>query len=103
MPEGADYNMFTGSMESEEPGTITEVHAATVKALRSLELPISYDKKDNLVAVVQTFTAEGDSIRITLSYRTVDMTMLEFTSEDGIDKYKLSGLLEEIRKNMSVI
>lgn len=103
VPEGADYNMITGSLVSEEAGTITEIHTATLKALEDLELPISYNKKDNLVAVLQTFTAEGQSVRITISFRTVDVSEITFMSEDRIDKYKLSGLLEEIRKNMSLI
>ncbi|WP_461210347.1 DUF3568 family protein [Desulfocurvus sp. DL9XJH121] len=103
VPEGADYSFFTGSLVSEESGTITEIHDATLKALESLELPVSYDKKDNLVAVLQTFTSEGESVRITISFRTVDVSEIRFFSEDRIDKYKLSGLLEEIRKNMSFI
>lgn len=103
VPEGADYNMFTGSMSSEEAGTITEIHAATLKALDNLELPVSFNKKDNLVAVLQTFTSEGESVRITIHYRMVDVSEIVFFSEDRIDKYKLSGLLEEIRKNMSLI
>lgn len=103
VPEGADYNMVTGTLVSEEAGTITEIHAATLKALHNLELPVSFNKKDNLVAVLQTFTAEGESVRITISYRTLDVSEVRFFSEDHIDKYKLSGLLEEIRKNMSII
>lgn len=103
VPEGASYGIFTGSMTSEEPGTITEIHGATLKALENLELPVSYNKKDNLVAVVQTFTAEGDSIRITISFILPDVSEMTFTSEDGIDKYKLSGLLEEIRNNMNLL
>lgn len=103
VPEGADYSMFTGTMISEEPGTITEIHGATLKALDVLELPVSYNKKDNLVAVLQTFTAEGESIRITISYILPDVSEISFTSEDRIDKYKLSGLLDEIRKNMSLL
>lgn len=102
-PEGATLNPITGSVVSEEAGTITEIHAATIKALESLELPVSYDKKDNLVAVMQTYTAEGDSIRITISYRTVDVSELKLFSEDSVDAYKLSGLLNEIRNQMSLI
>ena len=103
VPEGADYNLISGAMVSEEAGTITEIHAATLKALDNLELPVSFNKKDNLVAVLQTFTAEGESVRITIHYRTLDVSEIVFFSEDHVDKYKLSGLLEEIRKNMSLI
>ncbi len=103
VPEGASYGTFSGFMTSEEPGTITEIHGATLKALESLELPVSYDKKDNLVAVVQTFTSEGQSIRIVISYILPDVSEVSFTSDDRIGKYKLSGLLEEIRKNMSLL
>jgi len=103
VPEGAEYGMFSGTMSSEEPGTITEIHGATLKALENLELPVSYDKKDNLVAVVQTFTAEGQSIRITISYMFGDVSELSFTSDDRIDKYKLAGLLDEIRKSMTLL
>ncbi|BBD08397.1 DUF3568 family protein [Desulfovibrio ferrophilus] len=101
--EGASSNIITGTVVSEEAGTITEIHAATLKALESLELPISYDKKDNLVAVLQTFTAEGDTIRITISYRTLDVSELRLFSEDKIDSFKMAGLLDEIRNQMSLI
>ena len=103
VPEGAEYNMFTSDMSSEEVGTITEVHDATLKALKNLELPISYDKKDNLVALVQTFTSTGESIKILIEYRNVDVTLLTLSSPDDVDEYKMTGLLEEIRRNMSII
>jgi hypothetical protein len=103
VPEGADYSYFMDLMVSQETGTITELHDATLKALKSLELPVSYDKKDNLVAVVQTFTAEGQSVKILIEYRSLDVTQLTLSSPDDVDQYKLSGLLEEIRRNMSVI
>lgn len=102
-PEGASRNLITGSMSAEEPGTITEIHTATLKALTALELPVSFDKKDNLVAVLQTFTAEGETIRITISFRTVDVSELRLFSEDKVDSYKLTGLMEEIRSQMSQI
>jgi len=102
-PEGASLNMITGTMVSEEAGTITEIHAATLKALQALELPVSFDKKDNLVAVLQTFTAEGQTIRITISYRTVDVSELRLFSEDSVDDYKMAGLMDEIRNQMSLI
>ncbi len=103
VPEGADYSYFTDSMISEELGTITELHDATLKALESLELPISYDKKDNLVALVQTFTSTGQSIKILIEYRNVDVTQVTLSSPDDVDEYKMTGLLEEIRRNMSII
>lgn len=103
VPDGASYSYMFGSLSTEEPGTITELHNAVVKALNTLELPISFNKKDNLVAVVQTFTSEGESITITIHYRAEDVSELVFSSEDRVDVYKLSGLLEEIRKNMSII
>lgn len=102
-PEGASLNLITGTMVTEEPGTITEIHTATLKALKALELPVSYDKKDNLVAVLQTFTAEGETIRITISYRTLDLSELRLFSEDMVDSYKMTGLMEEIRSQMSQI
>ena len=102
-PEGASSNIFTGSMVSEEAVTITEIHAATLKALEALELPVSYDKKDNLVAVLQTFTAEGQTIRISISYRSVDVSELKLFSEDSVDSYKMAGLMDEIRNQMSLI
>jgi len=103
VPEGAEYSFFSDSMIAEELGTITELHDATLKALKSLELPIAYDKKDNLVALVQTFTATGQSIKILIEYRNVDVTQLTLSSPDDVDEYKLTGLLEEIRRNMSII
>ncbi|NJB67740.1 hypothetical protein GGQ74_001380 [Desulfobaculum xiamenense] len=103
VPEGASYSFTFGKLASEEPGTVTELHAAVLKALKTLELPVAFNKKDNLVAVIQTFTSEGESIQITIHYRSVDVSELRFESDDRVDVYKLSGLLEEIRKNMSVI
>lgn len=103
VPEGAEASYFTGTMTSEELGTITELHDATLKALKALELPIAYDKKDNLVALVQTFTATGQSIKILIEYRNVDVTQVTLSSPDDVDEYKMTGLLEEIRRNMSII
>lgn len=103
IPDGASYSYTFGKLTSEEPGTITEIHSAVLKALKNLELPVAFNKKDNLVAVVQTFTSEGESITITVHYRAEDISELVFTSEDRVDPYKLGGLLDEIRKNMSII
>ncbi|WP_028586459.1 DUF3568 family protein [Desulfocurvus vexinensis] len=101
--QGATYFVCTGTMFSDEPGTVTAVHAAVLDALVALELPVTYEKKDNLVAVVETTTAEGSPIEINVAYRKADLTRVTFTSTDRVDQYKLSGLLEEIRRNLATI
>ncbi len=100
--ENASYCPFSGSLvASEEPGTITELHKATVKALSDLELRITYDKKDNLVAVVEAMTAQGNAIKVLIDFRSVDVSYLAVDTEN--EKYKAAGVLNEIRKNMSAI
>jgi hypothetical protein len=101
--QGATYFVCTGTMFADEPATVTEVHMAVLGALEALELPVTYDKKDNLVAVVETTTAEGSPIEINVAFRKADLTRVTFTSTDRLDQYKLSGLLEAIRKQLATI
>jgi len=101
--QGATYYVCTGTMFSDEAGTVTAVHAAVLDALVALELPVTYEKKDNLVAVIETTTAEGSPIEINVAFRKADLTRVTFTSSDRVDQYKLSGLLEEIRRNLATI
>lgn len=97
--ENATYCPFSGSLTaSEEPGTVTELHKATVKALKDLELKITYNKKDKLVAMVEAITAQGNWIKILIEFRSPDVSHLVIKTDH--EKYKAAGVLNQIRKNM---
>lgn len=100
----AEYSTIQANLVSEqEPGTVTELHTATVQALKNLELPVSFNAKDNLVAVMETFMSDGKAVSITIEYKSADVSRISIGGEERIDEYKLRGIMDEIRRNMEVI
>lgn len=100
----AEYSLIKANLVSEEePGTVTELHSATVQALKVLELPISFNAKDNLVAVMETFMSDGKAVSILIEYRSADVCRISIGGEERIDEYKLRGIMDEIRRNLEVI
>ena len=100
----AVYHTFGYNLVSEdEPGTVTELHTATVQALKNLELPISFNAKDNLVAVMETFMSDGKAVSILIEYRSADVSKITIGGEERIEEEKLRGIMDEIRRNMEVI
>lgn len=100
----AEYGYYSGQLiNEEEPGTVTELHTATVQALKNLELPISFNAKDNLVAVMETFMSDGKAVSILIEYRSADVCKLSIGGEERIAEEKLRGIIDEIRRNMEVI
>lgn len=100
----AQYSLVKANLVSEEePGTVTELHTATLQALKNLELPVSFNAKDNLVAVMETFMSDGKAVSITIEYRSGDVSRIAIGGEERIDEYRLRGIMDEIRRNMEVI
>jgi len=100
----AEFSMIKANLVSnEEPGTVTELHSATVQALKNLELPISFNAKDNLVAVMETFMSDGKAVSILIEYRSADVSRVSIGGEERIEEDKLRGIMDEIRRNMEVI
>lgn len=100
----AEYSTIAANLVSEEePGTVTELHGATLQALKNLELPISFNAKDNLVAVMETFMSDGKAVSILIEYRSADVSRISIGGEERIDEDKLRGIMDEIRRNMEVI
>jgi hypothetical protein len=100
----AEYHKISGSLVSQdEPGTVTELHSATVQALKNLELPISFNAKDNLVAVMETFMSDGKAVSILIEFRSADVSKITIGGEERIEEEKLRGIIDEIRRNMEVI
>lgn len=100
----AEYSPFKGHLVSEEePGTVTELHTATLQTLKNLELPVSFNAKDNLVAVMETFMSDGKAVSILIEFRSADVSKISIGGEERIDEYKLRGIMDEIRRNMEVI
>ncbi len=100
----ASYSLYNANLVSEnEPGTVTELHTASVQALKNLELPISFNAKDNLVAVMETFMSDGKAVSILIEYRSTDVSRITIGGEERIEEAKLRGIMDEIRRNMEVI
>lgn len=100
----AEYGLISSHLVSEnEPGTVTELHTATVQALKNLELPVSFNAKDNLVAVMETFMSDGKAVSILIEYRSADVSRITIGGEERIEEAKLRGIMDEIRRNMEVI
>ena len=100
----ADFSLINANLVSdEEPGTVTELHTATLQALKNLELPVSFNAKDNLVAVMETFMSDGKAVSILIEYRSADVSRISIGGEERINEDKLRGIMDEIRRNMEVI
>ena len=96
----------SGDLQAEESESIDVVYEAALKAVKDLELPVTSQSKDALVAEIITYDAQDKKIRIRLKASTDKTTQLSirvgvFGSEtkSRLIYQKIRDRLREIRED----
>ena len=95
---GALY--YTGRLEQTLNHPLGKVHAATLKALAALELPVQQDSADKLVAVVESRFADGKKVHIELAAEGEKRTRVRVRVGDLGDKERAQKVLQAIIDNL---
>jgi hypothetical protein len=89
-----------GDLQVSEPEPIDVVYDATLKALEALELPVTSQSKDALVAEIITYDAQGKKIRIKLKASTDKTTQLSIRVGVFGSETKSRLIYEKIRDHL---
>lgn len=89
-----------GKLEYEFSAPLPKVYTATLAALKEFELPIQEEKKDKLVARVESQLADGK--RVWIDIRSLTESSSKITIRIGMfgDRSRSRRLLEAIRRHL---
>ena len=89
-----------GKLEYQSSVPLSKVYTATLAALQEFELPIREEKKDKLVARVESQLADGK--RVWIDIRSITESSSKITIRIGMfgDRSRSRRLLEAIRRHL---
>ena len=87
-----------GSLQQEFNTSIERVHAAGVKALKKLELPVIIDRKDKLTAKLESKFADGTNVWIDMDALTAKSTKVNVRVGAMGDQVRSREIMEMIEK-----
>ena len=90
----------SGDLQAEESESIDVVYEAALKAVKDLELPITSQSKDALVAEITTYDAQDKKIRIKLKAKTDKTTELSIRVGVFGSETKSRLIYEKIRDHL---
>jgi len=90
----------SGDLQAEESEPIDVVYEAALKAVKDLELPITSQSKDALVAEITTYDAQDKKIRIKLKAKTDKTTELSIRVGVFGSETKSRLIYEKIRDHL---
>ena len=70
------YAWIKGEVQEELQHPLAKVHEAALKALKKMDLAVTYEKKDDLSGSIESRFADGDAIKITTKYLTRNSTQI---------------------------
>ena len=89
-----------GDLQAEESESIDVVYEAALKAVKDLELPVTSQSKDALVAEIITYDAQDKKIRIKLKASTAKTTQLSIRVGVFGSETKSRLIYEKIRDHL---
>lgn len=90
----------SGDLQAEESEPIDVVYEAALKAVKDLELPVTSQSKDALVAEITTYDAQDKKIRIKLKAKTDKTTELSIRVGVFGSETKSRLIYEKIRDHL---
>lgn len=89
-----------GKLEDEVQAPVPEVHEATVKALKDLNMPIVVDRADSLTGEVKSKLADGKDVTIELERETQKTTKVGIRVGMVGDEKQSLEILDQIKKHL---
>jgi hypothetical protein len=99
--DNTTFDEVQGTVSVTEPVTVQEAYEAAMQAFEELELKAVVKEQDDLVAIMETTTADGTFLNVHMEYRTQDSTRIEVESEGIEDYYQARGLMDQIQANLA--
>ena len=97
---GGTVLWIKGKLQEEINASATQVHRATIAALRELELPILKNKKDKLTAVVDSRFADNKGVHITIKSLTASSSKISIRVGIVGNKGRSQKILKVIHSNL---
>lgn len=91
---------YKGKLEATLHATIHQTRSATLNALKDLNLPVMLEKKDNLVAIIDSEISDGTRIWIKLNSLTESTTKVNIRVGILGDEARSNRILEAIKRNL---
>ncbi len=91
-----------GKLQEEFNSSLTQVHTATLGALKELELPIIEDKKDQMSAKIESRFADGKTVWIDID--AITNTSCKITIRVGTfgDEARSRKILDKIHRHLGM-
>ena len=86
-----------GKLQQELNVSLDEAHAASLKALKKLELPVIIDRKDKLTAKIESEFADGARVWIDIDSLSAKSSRIEVRVGTIGDEKRSREVLEEIQ------
>ncbi len=90
-----------GQLKEDMNASVPSVYAASISALKELNLPITEDKHDNLSAKVKSRFADGQDVWIDVEYLSVESSKLTIRVGVMGDERKSRQILDAVHRHLS--
>ncbi len=91
---------ISGKLQEEINQPLDRVYNATIAGLKKLSLPITFDRKDDLTAKIESKFADGTNVWIDIEYLTKNSTKIAVRVGVLGDQTRSNKILESIKNRL---